>query len=143
MSIIKYNPFNEMDNLWEDFFNEGKFIPVVPKTSMMMPPVDVYDDKDNVYVDVALSGIDPKDVNIEIENGTLTIKGNLEKKTEIDEINYYKKEIRKSSFARQIALPADVYSEKADAVYENGVLKISIPKKEEIKPKRIEVKIKK
>lgn len=142
MSIIKYNPFNEIDNLWDDFFNDSKFVPVVPKSISMMPPMDVYDDKDNVYVDVALSGVDPKDVNIEIENGVLCVNGNVEKKTEIDDKNYYKKEIRRSAFSRKVALPADVNGEKAEAKFENGVLKISIPKKEEAKPKKIEVKIK-
>jgi len=142
MSIIKYNPFNEVDNIWDDFFNDGKFIPVIPNSVSMMPPMDVYDDKDNVYVDVALSGVDPKDVNIEIENGLLCVSGNIEKKTEIDEKNYYKKEIRRSAFSRKVALPSEVNGEKAEASYENGVLKISIPKKDEVKPKKIEVKIK-
>lgn len=142
MSIVKYNPFNEVGNIWDDFFDDDKFIPVVPRVANNIPPIDVYDDKENVYVDVALSGIDPKDVNIEIENNLLSISGNIEKKTEIDEKNYYKKEIRRSSFARKVALPAEVNSEKTQAVYENGVLKISIPKIEEKKSKKIEIKIK-
>ncbi len=142
MSIVKYNPFNEVENIWDDFFDDNKFIPIVPKPANNIPPMDVYDDKNNVYVDVALSGIDPKDVNIEIENNILCVSGNIEKKTEIDEKNYYKKEIRRSSFSRKVALPAEVNSEKTQAVYENGVLKVSIPKKDEIKPKKIEIKIK-
>ncbi len=142
MSIVKYNPFNEVENIWDGFFDDNKFIPIVPKAATNIPPMDVYDDKDNVYVDVALSGIDPKDVNIEIENNLLCVSGNIEKKTEIDEKNYYKKEIRRSSFSRKVALPAEVNSEKTQAIYENGVLKISVPKKEEIKPKKIEIKIK-
>lgn len=142
MSIIKYNPFNEAENLWGDFFNEDKFIPMIPRSASMMPPMDVYDDKDNVYVDVALSGVDPKDVNIEIENGLLCVSGNVEKKTEIDEKNYYKKEIRRSAFSRKVSLPSEVDGEKAQATYENGVLKISVPKKNEVKSKKIEIKIK-
>ncbi len=142
MSIIKYNPFNEVENLWDNFFNDDKFIPMASRSIPMMPPMDVYDDKDNVYVDVALSGVDPKDVNIEIENGLLCVSGNVEKKTEIDEKNYYKKEIRRSAFSRKIALPSEVDSEKAQATYTNGVLKISVPKKNEAKSKKIEVKIK-
>lgn len=142
MSIIKYNPFDEIDNAWGDFFNDNKFIPVVPKSASMMPPMDVYDDEKNVYVDVALSGVDPKDVTIEIESGVLCVSGNVEKKTEIDEKNYYKKEIRRSAFSRKVALPADVNGEKAEASYENGVLKISVPKRNEAKSKKIEVKIK-
>jgi len=60
MSIIKYNPFNEVENVWGDFFDDDKFVPMVSRPVSMMPPMDVYDDKDNVYVDVALSGVDPK-----------------------------------------------------------------------------------
>lgn len=142
MSIVKYNSFDDANNLWSDFFDDNKFIPIVAKSSSMMPPVDVYDDKDNVYIDVALSGIDPKDVNIEMENGVLCLSGNVEKKTEIDEKNYYKKEIRRSAFSRKVALPAEVDSEKAQATCKNGVLKISIPKKNESKAKKIEIKIK-
>jgi len=142
MSIIKYNPFNEVENVWGDFFDDDKFVPMVSRPVSMMPPMDVYDDKDNVYVDVALSGVDPKGVNIEIENGVLSVSGNVEKKTEIDEKNYYKKEIRKSAFSRKVSLPSEVDGEKAQATYENGVLKISVPKKNETKSKKIEIKIK-
>jgi len=142
MSIIKYNPFNEVENVWGDFFDDDKFVPMVSRPVSMMPPMDVYDDKDNVYVDVALSGVDPKDVAIEIENGILSVSGNVEKKTEIDEKNYYKKEIRKSAFSRKVSLPSEVDGEKAQATYENGVLKISVPKKNETKSKKIEIKIK-
>ena len=79
---------------------------------------------------------------IEIENGILSVSGNVEKKTEIDEKNYYKKEIRKSAFSRKVSLPSEVDGEKAQATYENGVLKISVPKKNETKSKKIEIKIK-
>ena len=140
MSIIKWEPF-QMDDLLDDFLDR-EYVPVVPTVNKFVPPINIYDDKDNVYVDVAVSGYNPDNIELDVQDGVLTIKGNMEKKREIEEKNYYRKEIRMGSFARQIALPSEVYGEKAEANFDNGVLKISIPKKEEIKPKKIEIKIK-
>lgn len=140
MSIIKWEPF-QMDDLLNDFLDR-EYVPVVPTVNKFVPPINIYDDKDNVYVDVAVSGYNPDNIELDVQDGVLTIKGNMEKKREIEEKNYYRKEIRMGSFARQIALPSEVYGEKAEANFDNGVLKISIPKKEEIKPKKIEIKIK-
>jgi len=140
MSIIKWEPF-QMDDLLDDFLGRD-YVPVVPTVNKFVPPINIYDDKDNVYVDVAVSGYNPENIELDVQDGVLTIKGNMEKKREIEEKNYYRKEIRMGSFARQIALPSEVYGDKAEANFDNGVLKISIPKKEEVKPKRIEIKIK-
>ena len=140
MSIIKWEPF-QMDDLLDDFLDR-EYVPVVPTVNKFVPPINIYDDKDNVYVDVAVSGYNPDNIELDVQDGVLTIKGNMEKKREIEEKNYYRKEIRMGSFARQIALPSEVYGERAEANFDNGVLKISIPKKEEIKPKKIEIKIK-
>ena len=130
-----------MDDLLDDFLGRD-YVPVVPTVNKFVPPINIYDDKDNVYVDVAVSGYNPENIELDVQDGVLTIKGNMEKKREIEEKNYYRKEIRMGSFARQIALPSEVYGDKAEANFDNGVLKISIPKKEEVKPKRIEIKIK-
>lgn len=139
MSIIKWEPF-QMDDLLDDFLDK-EYVPVVQTVNKFVPPINIYDDKDNVYVDVAISGYNPENIEINVQDGVLTIKGNMEKKREIEEKNYYRKEIRMGSFARQIALPTEVYGEKSEANFDNGVLKISIPKKEEIKSKKIEIKI--
>ena len=79
-------------------------------------------------VETGLVGIDPDKVNISIEHDVLTIKGESEKKSEVDDKNYYRKEIRRGSFYRSVPLPAHVIGDKASAVAEDGVLKISIPK---------------
>ncbi|HDQ15903.1 MAG TPA: Hsp20/alpha crystallin family protein, partial [Bacteroidetes bacterium] len=98
---------------------------------------------DNIYVDAPLAGIDPKDVSVSIENDILTLEGKTEKKSEVDEKNYYRKEIRSGSFHRAIPLPTSVDGSQASAEFTNGILKISVPKEERAKPKAIEVKIKK
>ena len=132
MRLIKWNPmFNEED----EFFN----FPMVRPVSG--PSLDIYQDKDNVYAKVALPGIDPEKINISIENDILTLESSIEKKSEIDEKNYYRKEIRYGSFHRSVQLPVHVNGDKANAEYENGILNIIIPKKEEAKPKKIAVKI--
>lgn len=106
------------------------------------PAVDMYEDKDNVIVETQLAGIDPEKVDISIENDVLCVKGQSEKKSEIDEKNYYRKEIRRGSFYRSVPLPTQVLGEKAQATADDGVLKISIPKAPESKPKTIKIKTK-
>jgi HSP20 family protein len=139
MSIIKWtpmlDPFNEMDR-WLDNWpqaNMGNFAPAI----------DVYEDENNVYVETPLPGINPEEVNIAIENDVLTIEGGSEKKTEVDEKNYYRKEVRYGSFHRSVALPSSVKGEDAKAEYEKGVLKITVPKEERVKPKKVKIEVKK
>ncbi|MFH0853889.1 MAG: Hsp20/alpha crystallin family protein [bacterium] len=138
MAIIKWSPmlepFEEMDKMISDF------MPSLSKG--FMPAVDVYQDKDNVYVESPLAGIEPKDIDISIENDVLTMKGEMEKKTEVDEKNYYRKEVRRGEFYRSVSLPTHVVGDKANADYEKGVLKITIPKAPEAKPKTIKVNVK-
>jgi HSP20 family protein len=93
-----------------------------------MPAVDVYETKEEVIVELSVPHIDPKNVDVSIENNVLHIKGSTEKKTEVEDKDYYRREIRAGSFYRTIPLPTAVLSEKASANHENGVLKITIPK---------------
>lgn len=107
------------------------------------PAVDMYEDKDNIVVETQLGGIDPDKVDISIENNVLTIKGESEKKSEVEDKNYYRKEIRRGSFYRSIPLPTKVDGEQATALSEGGLLKISVPKAAEVKPKTIKIQTKK
>ncbi|MEI6627016.1 MAG: Hsp20/alpha crystallin family protein [bacterium] len=137
MSIIKWNPFTG-PSVIEDF--DKFFDSSMPMSQTFVPAMDVYQDKDNVYVEAPLAGIDPEKVDISIENDVLTVKGENEKKTEIEEKNYYRKEVRRGSFYRSIQLPARVAGDSAEANYEKGVLTITIPKADEAKPKMIKIK---
>lgn len=129
-------PFEEMDKMLNEF-------PAMRSKAGFTPAVDMYEDKDNVIVETQLAGIDPEKVSISIENDVLCIKGQSEKKSEIEEKNYYRKEIRRGSFYRSVPLPTHVLGDKAVATADDGVLKISIPKAPESKPKTIEIKTKK
>lgn len=142
MSLIKWTPFfpefDDMDKAMESM------LPAVRNNQFgFTPAVDMYEDKENIVVETQLGGIDPEKVDISIENNVLTIKGESEKKSEIDEKNYYRKEIRRGSFYRSIPLPTKVNGDAASAVNEDGVLKITVPKAAEVKPKTIKIQNKK
>jgi HSP20 family protein len=126
----------------ERFFKE-EFPSLAPeKISGFVPSVDVYEKDNNVIVESPLAGVDSKDVDISVEDSVLTIKGESKKEKEVDEENFYRKEIRRGSFYRKVALPAPVVSEKAKATSENGVLKIILPKKPgEKKEKSTKIKV--
>ena len=139
MSLIKWSPFFEPFDGMEKMLEEMQ---ALQKRSPggIIPPVDMYETKDAVVVEAPVAGIDPKNIEVSIGNGVLTIKGQSQRKTEVDEKDFYRKEIRQGTVFRQIALPASVKSEGAEADYENGVLKISLPKADQ--KKAISVKIK-
>jgi HSP20 family protein len=107
------------------------------------PAIDMYEDKENIIVETQLGGINPENIDISIENNILSIKGESEKKSEIDEKNYYRKEIRRGSFYRTVSLPTKVDGDSAKAINEDGILKITIPKAPELKPKTIKIENKK
>ncbi len=142
MSLIKWTPFlsefDDMDKMMESM------LPAVRGNQFgYTPAVDMYEDKDNIIVETQLGGIDSEKVDISIENNVLTIKGESEKKSEVEDKNYYRKEIRRGAFYRSIPLPTKVDGEKAQAVNEDGMLKITIPKASEVKPKTIKIQTKK
>ncbi len=142
MSLIKWAPFfpefDDMDKMM------GEMLPAVRGNQFgFTPAIDMYEDKDNVVVETQLGGIDPEKVDISIENNVLTIKGESEKKSEVEDKNYYRKEIRRGSFYRSIPLPTKVDGDKAIATNDEGILKITVPKAAEVKPKTIKILAKK
>ena len=129
MSLIPWSPFlDTFENLENSF-------------SSFVPAIDVYEDKDNVVVESTLAGIKPANVTINVHDDILTIEGKRESTSEIDEKNYYRKEVRSGSFHRSVMLPSSVAADKAQANFDNGMLKIVLPKKEEAKPKNIKINI--
>jgi len=104
------------------------------------PAMDVSESDDAVLVHAEIPGIDPKDLDISVVGDTLTIRGEKTDETEKCERNYHRVERRYGSFTRSLALPASVDAGKVTATAKQGVLEIRLPKKEEAKAKRIEVK---
>ena len=143
MSLIKWTPM-WADTPFEDL--DKMFSEMSPARSSQVgftPAVDIYEDKDSIIVETQLAGIDPEKVNIAIDNDVLTIKGEGEKKSEVEDKNYYRQEIRRGSFFRSLPLPAHVLGAKASAIAADGVLKISIPKAPEAKPQTIKIQAQK
>lgn len=142
MSLIKWTPFltDDFDDMEKVF---SSLAPAVrPSQYGFTPAVDMYEDKDNIIVETQLAGIDPEKVDVSIDNDVLCLKGESEKKSEVDEKNYYRQEIRRGSFYRSIPLPAKVDGDKATATVDGGILKINIPKLIETKPKTIKIETK-
>lgn len=137
MAIIKWTPFLDPFEEAERVFNN--LSPMLRGGDSFVPAIDMYEDKENVIVETQLAGIDPEKVEISIENDILVIKGESEKKSEVEEKNYYRKEIHRGAFYRSVQLPAHVTGDKAEAVAEGGVLKITVPKATEAKPKQIKI----
>ncbi len=133
MSLIRWNPFFADDMLADFFGNENK---------PLVPAMDVYEKDGKVCVEAPIPGFDPKDVKVSLENGVLTIKGGESRESEVDEKNYYRKEVRQGSFYRSVRLPVAVKEDKVEATWKGGVLTVSAPKKDGKEEKKsIEIKV--
>ena len=110
-------------------------------TSSFAPAVDVYEDEHKVALKIEVPGIDEKDIDVQVENNTLTVHGERKIEKEEKEENYRRVERQYGSFTRTFTLPQTVDTENVSATYDKGVLKISLPKKAEAKPKQIKVNI--
>src|SRR5258708_32418634 len=110
-------------------------------TSSFAPPVDVYEDEHNITLKIEVPGIDEKDIDIRIENNTLTVHGERKLEKEEKEENYRRVESHYGSFTRTFTLPTTVDAEKVEAHYDKGVLKVQLAKKAEAKPKQIKVNV--
>jgi len=131
MSIIPWSPFlDTFESLENGLAN-------------FVPAIDVYEDQDQVVVEATLAGIKPEDVEINVHEDVLTLEGRRQSSSEVDEKNYYRKEVRSGSFHRAVMLPATVQADKAQAEFDNGMLKIVLPKEKENKSKSIKINVKK
>lgn len=103
-------------------------------------PADMYHTPEAVVIKASLPGVKPEEVDITISEGTLTIKGEHKAEEETKQEDYLYQERRYGSFCRSFTLPSHLHTEKAEAIFEQGVLTLTIPKAEEVKPKQIKVK---
>ena len=140
MSIIRYNPMLDPFAEMEDMMNR---LPALSNQSIkaFVPAMDVYETDKAVVIETPLAGVRVEDVKVTVEKGVLTIQGESKKEHEVDDKNYYRKEIRSGSFFRQVALPAAVVEDKVGAEFEDGILKITCPKEKESVSKQVSVKI--
>ena len=142
--ITRWDPFGEMvslqrtmDRLFDDarpwrIFSGGN-------GSDAYFPVDLYETGDEVVVKASLPGVKPEDIDVSVVGNILTLKGESKEEHEEQAQNYYRRERRSGTFVRQLQLPSEVDSDKANATFEHGVLRLSLPKAESMKPKQIKV----
>lgn len=145
--VTRWDPFREfatlqdrMNRLFRDSYGpEGREEALT--TSTFAPPVDVYEDEHNIALKIEVPGIDEKDIDIRIENNTLTVHGERKFEKEEKEENFRRVERTYGSFIRSFTLPNTVDAENVTADYDKGVLKIKLAKKAEAKPKQIKVNV--
>jgi HSP20 family protein len=146
--ITRLDPFREfvtiqdrMNRLFRDSYgnNEGREESL--NNTSFAPPVDVYEDEHNVVLKIEVPGIDEKDIDVRIENNTMTVHGERKFEQEEKEENYRRVERQYGSFTRTFTLPQTVDQENVEADYDKGVLKIKLSKKAEAKPKQIKVNV--
>ncbi len=146
--LIKWSGFpsisslqSEMNHMFDRFFKGWDLSGLGAETGTWLPPIDLAETNDKVVVKAEIPGIDPKEIDISIQGDTLSVKGEKKEEKEEKGGNYYRMERRYGSFSRSIDLPASVDTNKVSAEYKNGVLEITLQKKEGVKPKQINVKV--
>jgi HSP20 family protein len=143
-SLVRWDPFSEMrglsrrmDRLFGDFMR-GPHV-VLWEPAELGFALDVYENDDALVVKAALPGVRPDEVDISVTGDVLTVKGETKSEEETKEDNYHRRELRYGAFSRSIPLPTQVNHDKAEATFENGILTITLPKAEEVKPKSIKI----
>jgi len=143
--LTRWNPYQEfstiqdrMDRLFRNSLGSESQESL---TSAFSPLVDVYEDEHSVSLKIEVPGIDEKDIDVHIENNTLTVHGERKFEKEEKEENFRRVERQYGSFTRSFTLPSTVDPEQVKANYEKGILKVSLPKKAEAKPKQIKVNV--
>jgi HSP20 family protein len=144
MALTKWEPMagltglrREMERLWEDFFDGGRL--QARTFGDLEPAVEVSDTPDTVMVKAQVPGMNKDQIQLQITDDMLTIKGEVREEEKKEEKNYYRQEFRYGAFSRTIPLPAAVQAEKAEAQLKDGVLQITIPKSEQTKAKAIPI----
>jgi HSP20 family protein len=145
--LTRWEPFRElqdridrMNRLFrESYRSEGPEEALT--TTSFAPPVDIYEDEHNITLKMEVPGIDETDIDVLIENNTLTVRGERKVEKEEKEENFRRVERQYGSFTRSFTLPSSVETENIQANYDKGVLEIRLAKKAEAKPKQIKVKV--
>lgn len=149
MAIVRWEPFRDLLSSQREF--NRLFNDVFPKfmgeeevsTRTWAPAVDIYETENALVLKADVPGVDPKDVEIRVEDGTLYLKGERKFEKEVKEENYHRVERSYGSFARSFSLPNSVDTDKVNAEYKDGQLILTMPKREEAKPKTIKINISK
>jgi HSP20 family protein len=145
MSVVRYDPFRDIRTLQDEvnrlfssnltrFFDDEGI-----GRGAWNPQVDIYENKDQIVLEAELPGMNREDFDLSIENNVLTLRGERKFEKKDDNDNYHRVERSYGSFTRSFTLPQTVSSEGAVAEYKNGVLRVSLPKREEVKARKISI----
>jgi HSP20 family protein len=127
---------NEMNRLFQNFF--GKDLTAAP--SNVFPPVNIYQDKANLYLTAELPGMETSDVSIDIEQNSIQIRGERKIENENEKLFYHRRERESGSFSRKLEFKSKIDTDKVSAGLKDGILKVTMPKAQESQPKKITVK---
>ncbi|MBM3285268.1 MAG: Hsp20/alpha crystallin family protein [Candidatus Aminicenantes bacterium] len=146
MAIIRWDPFRDlmtlrerMNRLFEDAFSSARGEERDIVSSSWAPAVDIYEDENQLVVTAEIPGIEEKDIEIKVEDSTLSIQGERKMEKETKEENYHRIERAYGSFYRSFTLPNYIDQDRIQAEHENGILKITLPKKPELKPRKVRI----
>ncbi|MFO7733584.1 MAG: Hsp20/alpha crystallin family protein [Candidatus Aminicenantes bacterium] len=144
MAIIRWDPFGDfvtlrdrMNRLFEDMSGSKEEKDLM--TRAWAPSVDIYENENEVVLCAEIPGVEEKDVEIKVEDNNLIIKGERKFEKEAKEENYHRVERSYGSFFRSFALPSYIEQDKIEAEHENGVLRVRMPKKAELKPRKVKI----
>ena len=140
-TLIRWDPFREMASLQNDMSRliNGAFGASNGESRSWIPPLDAWENEDELVYAFDLPGMDERDLSIEFEDGSLTVSGKRERKDEASKDGLYRYERRFGSFTRTIGLPQGVTEDSIKAEYKNGVLEVHLQKPEQPKPRRIHI----
>jgi HSP20 family protein len=147
-NLIRWEPWSDLLSLREAMDQLFEESVVRPRAGWLAPlggeglAVDMYETADDVVVKTATPGVKPEDIDVSITGDTLTIKGETKAEEKVEKANYIRQERRYGAFSRSLPLPSAVVADKATAEFEGGMLTLTLPKTEEVKPKTIKVKAK-
>jgi len=142
-NLTRWDPFSDMRTTMDRLFDEGFSRPwrLIPSSTEHEAtfPIEVSETDEALEVKASLPGVKPEEVEVTVANDVLTVKASHQEETEDKKRDYYRREIRYGSFHRALSLPVSVDSDKAEARFENGILYLTLPKAEAIRPKQIKV----
>jgi HSP20 family protein len=149
MAIVRWEPFRDLLSLQERMnrmFGEYRGAGAAPDDEWALggswaPAVDIYEQGNDIVLKAELPGVDPKDVDIRLENNVLTLRGERKFENEVKKENYHRVERSYGTFSRSFTLPSVVNQTGIKADFKDGMLKVILPKREEAKPKQIEISI--
>jgi HSP20 family protein len=145
MAIVRWDPFRDlqerMNRMFDDSYRGTGRGEDWGLGGAWAPPVDIYEKDGNIVVKAELPGVDPKDVDVRVENNTLTIRGERKIDNEVKQESYHRVERAYGTFTRSFSLPSVLDQEKIKAEFKDGVLQVTLPKHERALPKQINIAV--